>query len=176
VPVGESWPCILPTTIQDRIHDEVQRLVEFVGYKDGALNFDIMLDSEDNIYLMEVGPRAGGNLIPEVIEYATGANYVGAIVESALGRSVNLEGEAVGFWSSYMLHSNVDGIFKGIKYDADISRNIIEHNVFIKEGDPVSKFTGSQHTLGTLILRFNSQEEMLHKMNHMGRYIKVEVE
>ena len=40
-------------------------------------------------------------------------------------------------------------------------------------GDEIQAFTGSNQTLGTMILTFASQEEMLEKMDHMEKWVKV---
>ena len=51
----------------------------------GAYNFDIRVDANNNIYLMEIGARNGGNYIPQVIEYATGVDLVTYTIKAAMG-------------------------------------------------------------------------------------------
>jgi hypothetical protein len=143
--------------------------------KQGALNFDFHYNAKGDFSFLELGPRNGGNLIPEVIKYATGVDLVKYTVDSALGLDCSdLQMEEVdGFYSSYMLHAIEDGIVKEIWYSDEIKKNIIEENIFIKLGDEVKKFDGSHHTLGTMIMKFDSQEEMLEKMDNMEKYLKV---
>ena len=42
----------------------------------------------------------------------------------------------------------------------------------IKIGDKVSRFNGSNHTLGTMIMKFETKDEMLEKMDNMIFFIK----
>lgn len=71
VPIGESWPYCKSAKIHDKIHGEIQRLLTLLKMNTGAYNFDIRVDDDENVVLMEIGPRNGGNLIPQVTKYAT---------------------------------------------------------------------------------------------------------
>ena len=72
-----------------------------------------------------------------------------------------------------MVHSNKAGILKDIHIDKEIKNNIIEFEMFYKNGDSVNSFTGSGGTLGTMILKFKSMTEILYKMDNMNKYIQV---
>ena len=84
--------------------------------------------------------------------------------------------EPEGFWSCYILHTLKEGNFKRIQYTDEIKKNIVEEHIHVKEGEKLIPFTGSNGTVGVLILRYDSMEEMLHKMYNMYDYITVEVE
>lgn len=178
VPIGESWPYIMPERVQDKIHQEIQRAITLLGMKTGAYNFDIRLDKDENVYLMEIGPRNGGNLIPQVTKYATNVDMVKYTIMAALGEDCHEIAMAPvqGFWSCYIIHSNKKGILKEIQIDPDLKNNIVEMNMLYKPGDQVEAFTGSNGTLGTMILKYSSQQEMLEKMDHMDKWLKVIVD
>jgi len=178
VPIGESWPYIMPQRIHNKVHEEIQRALTLLGMKTGAYNFDIRIDDNEDVYLMEIGPRNGGNLIPQVTRYATGVDMVKCTIMAALGEDCSsLKMEPVqGFWSCYMIHSLKAGILKGVTIDSEFrKRNIVELDILPKPGDYIPAFTGGNGTFGTMILKFSSQEEMLDKMDNMGRWVKVEL-
>ena len=175
VPIGESFPSVMTDYTLQQAQSETQRLLDLLHMKQGALNFDFHYNANGDFSFLELGPRNGGNLIPEVIKYATGVDLIKYTVDSALGldcSDLHMK-EVDGFYSSYMLHAIEDGTVKEIWYSDEIKKNIIEENIFIKPGDEVKKFDGSNHTLGTMIMKFNSQEEMLEKMDNMEKYLKV---
>ncbi len=176
VPIGESWPYDMPPYIHEKVHNEVQRLLTLLHMKTQAYNFDIRIDKNENVYLMEVGPRNGGNLIPQVTKYATGVDMVEYTIKAAMGedcsslKMVN----PTGFWSNYMLHSQKAGTLQKIIIDEDFRKNnIVESEIYYKPGDKIEAFTGSYGTLGTMILKFSSRDEMLEKMEHMEKWIQV---
>lgn len=175
VPIGESFPSVMTEYTLKQAQSETQRLLDLLHMKHGALNFDFHYNTKGDFSFLELGPRNGGNLIPEVIKYATGVDLVKYTVDSALGLDCSdlKMKEVDGFYSSYMLHAIEDGIVKEIWYSDEIKKNIIEENIFIEIGDEVKKFDGSNHTLGTMIMKFDSQKEMLEKMDNMEKYLKV---
>lgn len=178
VPIGESFPSIMNNYTLEQAHSETQRLLNLLGIKMGALNFDFHYNKNGDFSFLELGPRNGGNLIPEVIKYATGVDLIKYTVDSALGFDCSeLEMKNTkGYYSCYMVHSLQNGVVKEIWYSNEIKNNIIEENIFVKQGDKVNKFDGSNHTLGTMIMKFESQNEMLEKMDNMEKYLKVIVE
>lgn len=178
VPIGESFPSIMNNYTLEQAHSETQRLLDLLGIKMGALNFDFHYNKNGDFSFLELGPRNGGNLIPEVIKYATGVDLIKYTVDSALGFDCSdLEMKNTkGYYSCYMVHSLQNGVVKDIWYSDEIKNNILEENIFVKQGDKVNKFDGSNHTLGTMIMKFESQDEMLEKMDNMEKYFRVIVE
>ena len=179
VPIGPSWPSNFSKSVQDQIHDEIQRIIKILDLKTGALNFDIQIDSNGSIYFLDIGSRNGGNLIPTVTKYATGIDMIEYTIKAALGedccdlRMV----EPSGYWSTYLISSQKNGIFKEIKIDDEIMKhNIVEYDLTVKQGDNVFAYTGSNAKLGTMILKFSSMEEMLEKMDNMVKFITVIIE
>ena len=176
VPVGESWPYYLPERVHNKIHTEIQRALSLLGMKTQAYNFDIRVDEDENVYLIEIGPRNGGNLIAQVTQYATGVDMVTYTIKAAMGeecKDLHMV-EPVGYWSNYMVHSQQAGILQEVQIDETFKKeNIVEFEMMFQPGDMIEAFTGSNGTLGTMILKFNSKEEMLEKMDHMERWVKV---
>lgn len=179
VPIGESWPYNMPMHIHDKIHNETQRLLDLLGMKTGAYNFDVRIDKDENVILMELGPRNGGNLIAQVIEYATGVDTVKYTIEAAMGKDCSdlKMVEPNGFWSCFMVHSKKAGILKSVEFSDEFKKNnIVEFEMMYNKGDKVDSFNGSNGTLGTMILKYSSMDEMLTKMDNMDDYVKVIVE
>lgn len=179
VPIGESWPYLMPRHIHDKLHHEIQRLLTLLDMKTQAYNFDARIDQDEHVYLMEVGPRNGGNLIAQVTEYATGVDMVAYTIKAAMGEDCSdlHMAEPKGYWSNYMIHSHHSGILKEVWMDESFKKNnLVEFNMQVHPGEAVEAFTGSNRTLGTMILTFESEAEMLEKMEHMERWMKVVTE
>ncbi len=176
VPMGETFPTQLSKKAQIKIIDEVQRLVTLLGMKIGALNIDVIMDSSQNIFLIEVGPRNGGNLIPEVIKKITGTDLIAHTVDAALGMPIrNLQKSASrGFFASYILHTDTYGVFKGVIVDKLIKPKIIQMEIYAKPGDQIYPFNGSHCGLGSAIISFNSASEMRSLMPQLPRLIKID--
>ena len=176
VPISASFPYNMPKEVQDRVHEEIQRLLTLLHMGTTTYNFDIRIDKDYNVYLMEVAPRDGGNYIPDVIRYATGVDLVECSVKAAMGEKIDTSTfrSPVGFYAYYAVHSYEDGILDDIEIDAEVKeRNIIENHIIRKPGDVIKPFTGANTTLGILLMKFENMEQMLHMMDYSEEWIKV---
>ncbi len=177
VPISASFPYNMPAEVQDKIHAEIQRLLTALGMRSSTYNFDMRIDSDYNVYLMEVAPRDGGNYIPDVIRHATGVDLVECSIRAAMGEKIELPEciEPDGYWAYYAVHSLKDGVLERIEISEEAQRMIVDNHIIKQPGDEISAFTGANTTLGCLVMRFASMEQMLHMMDHSEEWIQVHV-
>lgn len=176
VPISASFPYNMPEWVHNKVHDEIQRLLTLLGMRTCTYNFDLRIDGDYNVYLMEVAPRDGGNYIPQIIRYATGVDLVEYSVRAAMGEPIEAPQavSAEGFWAYYAVHSLRDGILDHIFIDPVVlERNIVENHILRQPGDPIHAFTGANTTLGILLMKFDTMEQMLHMMDHSEEWIQV---
>lgn len=179
VPIGSSWPYNMPDAVHEKIAGEIQRLITLLGMRTQAYNIDARIDADMNVYLMEVGARNGGNMIPQLIEYSTGIDTVAYSIRAAVGEDVSDLHQVPprGFYSSYLINSQKDGILREVRLDEEFAaHNVVEQTMFKHPGDEVLAFTGSHATLGTMVLAYGSMDEMLDKMAHMDDFVHVIVD
>lgn len=173
VPVGTSFPIFMDEKKINKVKQEVQKVVNKLDMKMGALNLELMFDEEDNLYIIEIGPRNGGNMIPDLLEMATGVDLIGATVEAALGSfNFNLSRiEEEKFYSTYVIHSKKCGILEDIIFDDEIKENIIKKVMYKNKFDDIEVFDGANKALGILFLKYNSLDELKYKMDNMNKLI-----
>lgn len=180
VPIAASFPYVMPEEIHKKIHREIQRLLDLLNMKDSTYNFDIRMDDKCNVYLMEVAPRSGGNYIPQVIKYATGVDMVEYAVKMAMGEKVaypSIKETDSKYWAYYAVHSYNNGVLKKIKIRSDvIKNNIVENHIVKKPKDYIESFRGANSTLGILIMKFESMEQMLDMMENSKEWISIILE
>ncbi|WP_417533266.1 ATP-grasp domain-containing protein [Marinobacterium stanieri] len=175
VPIGQSFPTSHADYLLEVAYAESQRLLTLLDMKMGALNFDFVFSEDGEFYFLELGPRNGGCLIPEVIRYSTGVDLIKYTVDAALGMSCKdlIMKSPQGYWSSYMVHALENGVFKELRISDRAKEYIIEQNIQVKTGDKVNKFSGSHDTLGTMILKYPSMNVMLDMIDNMEKDICV---
>lgn len=179
VPISASFPYNMPLAVQDKIHAEIQRLLTALHMQTSTYNFDIRIDKDTNVYLMEVAPRDGGNYIPDVIKYAAGVDLVECSVKAAMGEKLAVDPAAPaihGYYAYYAVHSITGGVLKEVKITEEGTRHILENHIIKKPGDEILPFTGANTTLGCLLMRFDSMAQMLEMMDHSEQWIKVILE
>ena len=177
-PLGECWPFMMDTKYIDHLHGDLQRLITLLGMKSTAYNVEAIVGEDDKVYLLEVGARSGGSLIPQVTEYATGVNLVTYVIKAAMGEDCSgLQMAAPsGFWSNYMVHAGVTGKYAGIEFDPDFAkRHLVDWVTDIKIGDAVHKFRDAQDCIGEFILKYENAQDMFDVIDNMDKYVNVKV-
>ena len=179
VALGEFWPTLLTDEQKDKVDAELQRLITALGMKTSAYNIEVILDKDDNIYVLELGPRNGGSYIPQLIQYATGVDLVDYTLKAAIGEDCSKLKMAptVGFVSNYMILSTKSGKFKRLAFDEKFEKNNLLHSYCTyQEGDDVHAYQNTSHSLGTIIFKASSMDEMLWLTDNMDKEYKVIVE
>lgn len=178
-PLGECWPFQMDRRYIDDLERQLQRLMTLLGMRSNAYNVEAIVGEDDKVYLLELGARSGGSLIPQVTEYATGVNMVTYVIKAAMGEDCSSlqQVEPVGYWSNYMVHSNVTGLFKSISFDSGFEReHLVDWVTDIKPGDAVHKFRDAQDCIGEFILKYRNMDEMFEVIRNIESYIHIEVE
>ena len=70
VPMVEQWPSAKDETVLAEVRRQLQQLGTVMGFGTGLFNVEWRV-SGGKVYLMEVSPRAGGNRLAEILNYAT---------------------------------------------------------------------------------------------------------
>ena len=160
-----------------KVRDELQRLITMLGIQFGELNIEILLDECGNVHFLELGPRAGGNMIPLQLSDAFGVDLVKANVLAAMGVNPQLTPhEQPGCFMTYVLHSCEEGKFNGIRYSNELKPHIYREVVYKKEGDQVDKFDGAGKALGIVFLHFDEERQMNEYCDRMEELIKIDLE
>lgn len=177
-PLGECWPFSKDKRIIDNLMGDIQRLITTLGMKSTAYNVEAIVGEDDKIYLIELGARAGGSLIPQLVEYVTGVNYVPFVIKAAVGDDCSSlkMAEAKGCWSNYMVHPNVTGQFVSIEFDKMLQDHIAHWAPDVKVGEKIHKFRGAQDCIGELILKYDNIEQMNEIIDNMDKYVQIKVE
>ena len=178
VPVGKSYPLNLDENRKQLIRNELQRLISSLKISFGAFNIELIITKEEKLYFIEVGPRNGGNMIPDLLSYISGKNMIQASIKGAMGdRDVDIafEGKKV-FFATHNLHSNKNGILDKVVFSKKIVPYIIRKELYKNKGDEVYYFDGANKALGIVFFKFNNLKIMNEILLNIGEYIQVKVE
>ena len=178
VPMVEQWPSMKDGTVLDDVRRQLQRLGVIMGFGTGLFNVEWRV-SGGKVYLMEISPRAGGNRLAEILNYATDVDIIMAETLKSVGMEYgNIhEPNYNGNYAIYNLHSNRHGRFAGLAIDpAFEKRYLIEKEVRVEVGDTVEPFAGANTSIGTLFLRTDTRQEMDDILKNIDKYINIVLE
>lgn len=174
IPIGKKKPSGLNDNQVQRVHHELQRLISMLDIRFGEMNIELLLDRNDNVHFLEVGPRAGGNMIPLQLSDAFGTDLVKANVLVAMGEDPQIEGmPREGCFVTYVLHSHKDGIFSGVDFSSEIAPYIYRKVIYKREGEPVEIFDGAGKAIGIIFLHFHNERQVEDFCEHKDELVKV---
>ena len=178
-PSAFSWPSTFTQEQEAYLTSEIQRLLTLLGMRTSIYNIETRVGTNGKPYIMEVSPRGGGNRLAEMIRFATGVDLITNAVRAAVGEEV-IEVEQKpydGHWAEVVLHSDKDGIFQELLIDASVfNAKVIETDLWVKPGDCVREFRGANDAIGTLVLNFASESELVSALKELTRWITVKVQ
>jgi len=174
-PSAECWPSVMKQEYLAEVKSELQRLFDLLGVRTGLFNIEFRHCKNGKTYLMEVSPRAGGNRLAEMLNYAADVDIIEAETRKAVGLEVNNihEPEYRGHFAILVIHNEKEGHFAGIQIDESIKPYILETEIRVKKGDFISSFTGANAAIGTLFLRFESRAELEQAIDNNIKWLKV---
>jgi biotin carboxylase len=162
-PVGESFPGQLSRDHREKLFENLQRLMSLLKICNLVFNLDAIIDRNSDVMIIEIGPRAGGNFLPQLIHRHTGVDLTDIAIRIALGIHVPTEAYAsrpAGFHASWMIHSRTAGMLSGLRIAPDLGPNVFEFGILSKLGAKVNRFTSARDTLGYALLEFDEEHEM----------------
>lgn len=176
VPAAYSWPSTMKMQQEIELTTEIQRLLNLLHMNTSIYNIETRIGIDGTPYIMEVSPRGGGNRLAEMLRMATGTDLITAAVRASVGDEVNdIEQHPYdGHWAEVVLHADVDGIFESLVITEEFEqKHVVESDLWVTNGDEVHAFRGANDAIGTLVLNFDTEEELVEALKNQRRWMKV---
>lgn len=177
-PAAYSWPSTFTKEQESYLVSEIQRLISLLGLRTAVYNIETRIGTNGKPYIMELTPRGGGNRLCEMLRYATGVDMITAITRAIVSDPIlePIDQKPYnGHWAEIILHADKDGIFDHLEISKDLPAEIVEEDLWVENGDKVEGFEGANNAIGTLVLNFNSAEELEYAITHQRDWLKVVV-
>lgn len=175
IPIWTRWPTRQGDAVLGELAAQVDAVARASGLAESPLNIEARVTPAGEVHLIEIGPRSGGNQIPLLLERLTGFDFVGRVLDAALGLRTAAAAPPArrGVGACYILHSERAGTFGGVAVSDAVRERILMLETFRQEGDPVSVYVGSNTALGCALLQFDSVAESDRLMPAMPSHLAV---
>lgn len=177
VPVGKSYPLQLESEDVQRVKETLASMVEKLGIRNGSMNVELVIDKSNRVWPIDVGPRSGGNMIPDLLGDMFGVDIAKMSVEAAMRTTIkgNIH-EPNGFYATHNLHSNKNGTYKDIVFSPEIEPYIYRKCLYKKAGDVVEYFDNAAKCLGIVFFKFPNENVMRNVLEHINDLITIELQ
>lgn len=177
-PAAYSWPSTFTKEQEEYLTSEIQRLITLLNLKTCVYNIEVRVAPNGKPYIMELTPRGGGNRLCEMLRYATGVDMITAITRAMVGDPIlePIEQKPYnGHWAEIILHADNDGVFDHLEISKDLPADIVEEDLWVVKGDKVEGFEGANNAIGTLVLKFQTAEDLEKAITNQRNWLKVVV-
>ena len=174
--LGHAIPCGLPAETEKKAVDCVYNAIKALGINLGSVNMDMLITDDGKINIIDIGARMGGNMIgPCVIPYGTGIDYMGAMIQNAVGDPVDL---------SVRKHSPVatkllafkEGVVRRLPdFERIQNQYCVEIYHHIEQGMHVNEYHTNLDGCGYIISRSDSVEKAKQIVDETYKEIVVEL-
>lgn len=177
VPVGKSYPLDLKEEDQICVKRTLQEMITKLGIKFGSVNVEVVIDKSNKVWPIDVGPRAGGNMIPDLLGMIFDTDIVEMAILSSMGEMIDtpLKSKVSSYYySTHNLHSNEDGIYERIEFSEELEKYIIKKCFYKQRRDRVEYFDNAAKALGIIFMKFEDAEtakQILDKISQLYRVI-----
>ena len=177
VPVGKSYPLQIDQEDQKRIQDVLRLLVEKLRIKTGAMNIEAVIDKENRVWLIDVGPRSGGNMIPDLLGEMYHVDIAEMSIKAAVGEKITaMPVEPQHCYATYNLHSACNGKYNGLTISKEIEKYITKKCIYKKNGDEIERFDNASKCIGIVFMRFEKEAVMKKILDNINNEIQIKLE
>lgn len=177
-PSAFSWPSTFTKNQEDELSWEIQRLLTLLDMRTSVYNIETRIGTNGKPYIMEVSPRGGGNRLSEMLRFATGVDLITNSVRAAVGEDVvGLEQkDYYGHWAEVVLHTGHSGRFQSLDIASDFAeKHVKQIDLWVNPGDDVKALRGANDAIGTLVLCFDTEEELVSALNDVDNWMTIKV-
>lgn len=177
VPIGHHVPFMHDNyeIISRRVYLETEKAINALGIDNAAVNVDMILVN-DIPYILEIGARAGGTCLPELVALHYNIDYYKMIIEVAAG-SLNINEyvfKPVQAATGLLITSRLSGVIKN--YDINIKDDCIyDLSMDYKKGHHIRKFETGPDRIGQLIVYGNNAKRNCERAFEILSEIRIDI-
>ena len=91
IETGHMEPAPVSEKVYNKVVDVILHALDTLEIKNSASHSEIKIDKDDNIKIIEIGARMGGDCIgSDLVKYSTGIDYLKAVIDVACGKEPDL--------------------------------------------------------------------------------------
>lgn len=174
VPIGHYVPYELPDDVIKCIEETVHRSAEALQLDNCAINADFIW-RDNEIYVLEIGARAGATCLPELVSTYYGFNYYEQLIRAAVGETPNFSAVQFHPCACELLLSNNSGLIATIENHNQENPDVLDISFDYQPGDAICKFKIGTDRIGQIIVKGKSAEEALYTLEELKKNIRIEL-
>jgi biotin carboxylase len=161
---GQHQPASLLPSVKEKIISIVKKALTCLNVEFGASHSEILIDRNNEVYIVEIGARMGGDYIgSHLVELSTGYDFVKEAINVAIGSFNEIYKTKNNFSGVYFIMAN-PGILKKITDNTKKYTEIVLSEVFYGIGDRIKETKESNDRVACYVYQ-SATGKFLHNNN-----------
>ena len=152
---------------------DIEKLAQELNLVDGIFHVQYIL-RDNQPYILEATRRTSGDLYSIPVEYALKINWSKMTVQAESGLPVEKLPQPQNsqlFAGRHCIMGDKNGVVKNVEISDELTENIFDKCLWWKSGFTIENYLKDK--LGILFLKFDTESEMLDKINRITELVKV---
>ena len=163
-----------------RLKESLTKAFRAAGIVHGEYNIEMFFTADDELFLIELNPRQGGNDLPRYVQKSSGIDLSRLLVTTAMGDDY--------YWSSlqcnqrknnhiihHILYPHIGGYFEGLKIDDSITSYVCRKQINPAIGDRIEKAYNGSFDIGYVDLNFANFAEQMYVAMQIEDLIQINI-
>lgn len=174
VPIGHWAPYDADPEVMEDMEETLAAAVRAMKLDNCAVNADFIL-KDGKPYVLEIGGRAGGTCLVELVSIYYGIDYYENMIKVAMGEHADFPTDRHDPCACHLLYSNVEGTLISQTDNNPENPDIVEVQFDRALSTKVSKFRIGPHRIGHVITKGETLEEAIDTLQAALKNIAIEV-
>lgn len=172
IPVGHILPMEMDENIMLSLDETAKKAIKAMGLNNCAVNMDVFVTATGEVFVIEVGGRAGATGIPEVMGTYSGYNYYEQILKIALGENVEIGELKRVPCASILFRAPNAGILNNVSLP---QMEKVEYGIDFAIGHRVSEMQDGTDRIGQAVVWADEIKELKEKIDKVLQETVIEV-
>lgn len=171
IPIGHYVPYSIPSSVVEETRCQVELSARALGLTTCVINADFVMRGDD-VYVLEIGARAGATCLPELVSTFYEMDYYGYILDLSLGVTPQPSFEAKHPCGNLLITSKHGGTLQRIEIGGP-AFDLVEVVHDYKPGDKIPAFKLGPDRLGHVVIRGKDEASVIQDLKVLKKNIKV---
>lgn len=181
IPMTDIYPLPYKEEKIKIIKNDLQKIIEHLGIMHGEYNAELYFTPDNQLFIMEINARQGGDSIPAYVEKSCGVNMYKLLVTTAVGddsywNSLDTYERNIKYITHHPVFSFKEGKYVGLYVDEKIKKYITKIEMKIDVDKKVLEAKDASDELGYIDFEFPNQDIQIKVSNDLANLVKVMVE
>lgn len=174
-PIGHSAPLLVSEDIMAETKKQCELAIRAIGLNNCAVNIDLILADDGQIYMVELTGRVGATCLPELVALYFDIDYYEMIVRMAMGEDprplFNARPGTETPNASRFLMADREGVLKELVNNNPASDDIALMDIYVKPGDKVRPFEDGKDRIGQVVVTGKDLETCFKRLDEIGENV-----